>query len=74
MERALFPKQSIVDGYENLDLIGNAGADSVLYDLPPAPTGKKVRPAKHGRRLSIDSDFTLSREKVGITIRGAILY
>ena len=29
------------------------------------PTGKKGRPAKHGRRLSIDSDFTLSTEKVG---------
>ena len=56
---------SIVDEYENLDLIGNARADSVLYDLPPAPTGKKGRPAKHGRRLSIDSDFILSREKVG---------
>ena len=56
---------SIVDEYENLDLIGNARADSVLYDLPPAPTGKKGRPAKHGRRLSIDSDFTLSREKAG---------
>ncbi len=56
---------SIVDEYENLDLIGNARADSVLYDLPPAPTGKKGRPAKHGRRLSIDSDFTLSGEKAG---------
>lgn len=33
---------SIVDEYENLDLIGNARADSVLYDLPPAPTGKKA--------------------------------
>ncbi len=29
------------------------------------PTGKKGRPAKHGRRLSIDSDFVLSDEKVG---------
>ena len=51
--------------YENLDLTGNAGADSVIYDLVPLPTGKKGRPAKHGRRLSIDRDFTLSAEKVG---------
>ena len=56
---------SVVDEYKNLDLIGNARADSVMYDLPPAPTGKKGRPAKHGRRLSIDSDFILSAEKVG---------
>ena len=34
-------------------------------DLPSAPTGKKGRPAKHGRRLSIDNDFILSSEKVG---------
>ena len=32
---------AIVDDYENLDLIGNARSDSVLYDLPPAPTGRK---------------------------------
>ena len=25
---------SIVDEYENLDLIGNAGSDSAMYDLP----------------------------------------
>lgn len=56
---------SIVDGYENLDLIGNARADSVIYDLPPAPTGKKGRPRKHGRRLSVYEDFVLSTEKIG---------
>lgn len=54
---------SIVDEYENLDLIGNARADSVMYDLPPASTGKRGRPATHGRRLSIDSDFALSTKK-----------
>ena len=56
---------SVIEEYENLDLIGNARADSVIYDLAPQPTGKKGRPAKHGRRLSIDSDFILSAEKVG---------
>ena len=56
---------SIVDDYPNLDLIGNARSDSVMYDLAPAPTGKKGRPAKHGRRLSIDEDFALSDRKVG---------
>ena len=28
---------SIVNEYENLDLIGNARSDSVIYDLAPAP-------------------------------------
>ena len=56
---------SIVEEYENLELIGNARSDSVMYDLPPGPTGKKGRPAKHGRRLSLESDFPLSEEKIG---------
>ncbi len=56
---------SIVDEYKNLDLIGNARSDSVIYDLAPAPTGKKGRPKKHGRRLSIYEDFVLSTEKIG---------
>ena len=56
---------SIVDDYPNLDLIGNARSDTVIYDLAPAPTGKKGRPAKHGRRLCIDKDFALSDRKVG---------
>lgn len=55
----------IVDEYANLDVICNARYDSVIYDLAPQPTGKKGRPAKHGRRLSIETDFTLSEEKVG---------
>ena len=53
---------SIVDEYENLDLIGNARSDSVIYDIAPAPTVHRGRPAKHGRRLSIEDDFTLSDE------------
>ncbi len=32
---------SIVDEYENLDLIGNSRSDSVIYDLPPQRTGKR---------------------------------
>ncbi len=56
---------SIVDEYENLDLIGNARSDSILYDLPPQRTGKRGRPALHGKRLSIQDDFMLSDEKIG---------
>lgn len=56
---------SVVDEYPNLGLIGNARYDSVLYDLAPQLTGKRGRPAKHGKRLSAEKDFTLSDEKIG---------
>ena len=56
---------SIVDEYENLDIICNARNDSVIYDLPPAKTGKRGRPAKRGKRLSVEDDFSLSDEKIG---------
>ena len=55
---------SVVDEYQNLGLIGNARYDSVLYGLAPQPTGKRGRPAKHGRRLWVERDFTLSGEKI----------
>lgn len=48
----------IVNEYPNLDLIGNARIDSVMYDLAPAHTGRRGRPAKHGKRLSVETDFT----------------
>lgn len=56
---------SIVDEYDNLDLIGNAGPGSVICDLPPQPAGKRGRPAVHGRRLSIQDGFGLSDGKIG---------
>ena len=55
----------IVDEYENLDIICNARNDSVMYDLAPPKSGKRGRPAKHGKRLSIEDDFSLSDEKIG---------
>ena len=54
-----------MDEYENPDLIGNAGSDSVIYGLPPQRTGKRGRPALHGKKLSIQDDFNLSDEKTG---------
>ena len=56
---------SIVDEYPNLALIGNARIDSVMYDLAPAQTGRRGRPAKHGKHLSIENDFMFSGEKIG---------
>lgn len=55
----------IIEDYRNLDIICNARYDSVIYDLAPQPTGHRGRPAKHGKRLSLEDDFTLSGEKIG---------
>lgn len=60
-----------MDEYENLDIICNARYNSVLYDLAPQPTGKRGRPVKHGRRLSMKEDFLLSDEKIGDYYIGA---
>ena len=40
---------SIIDEYPNLDLIGNARIDSVMYDLAAERSGRRGRPAKHGK-------------------------
>ena len=55
----------VVDEYKNLDIICNARYDSVIYDLAPQPTGRRGRPATHGRRLSPEEDFSLSDERIG---------
>lgn len=36
------------------------------------PTGRKSRPARHGMRLSTESDFTLSNERIGDYYIGVI--
>ena len=61
----LLPLVCVVDEYTNFDIICNAGYDSVIYDPAPQPTGKRGRPARHGKLLSPDGDFTLSDAKVG---------
>lgn len=58
------PLVSIPEEYPNLDMIGNVRADSVLYDLPPERTGRKGRPAGHGKQLSIETDFIFSDKKI----------
>lgn len=55
----------LADDYAALDIICNARSDSAIYDFPPERTGKRGRPAKHGKKLSIYEDFNLSSEKVG---------
>ena len=36
-----------------------------MYEPAPARIGRRGRPAKHGRRLSVENDFTFSNEKMG---------
>ena len=56
---------SIVEEYENLDIICNARNDSVIYDLAPPKIRKRGRPAKCGKRLSLADDFPIFNEKIG---------
>jgi len=62
-----YPKAEVaalVEQYENLDLVCNVRTDTVLYGLPPAPTGKKGRPRKKGNRISLE-DIHLSEPGTG---------
>lgn len=56
---------SIISKFSNLNIICSVRSDTVLYDLPPARTGKRGRPAKRGKKLLIHNDFKLSKDKIG---------
>ena len=54
-----YPKGEVmktVETHENLELIANVRVDTVIFDLPQ-PTGKRGRPAKKGKKLSVHDDF-----------------
>ena len=55
---------SLVEEFENLDIICNARIDTVMYDLPPERTGKRGRPRKYGNRVTPEQ-FSLSTPKTG---------
>ena len=60
-----YPKgaiRRIVSSNPKLELIANVRVDTKLYDLPPAPTGKRGRPAKKGRVLDCHLDFDLDTQ------------
>ena len=42
-----------------------------MYDPAHAHTGRRGRPAKHGKRLSVETDFAFSNEKIGDYYIGA---
>ena len=53
-----YPKGDItglIDEFENLAIICNVRSDTVLYDLPPKPTGKRGRPRKYGNKLAFEN-------------------
>lgn len=57
-----YPKAEVaglVREFGNLDIICNARVDTAMYELPPAPTGKRGRPRKYGKRIYLE-DFELS--------------
>ena len=62
-----YPKAEVtalVKQFDNLEMVCNVRADTVLYGLPPAKTGKKGRPRKRGDRISLD-EIVLSEPKSG---------
>jgi len=57
-----YPKGEVLDTvktYENLELIANVRVDTSIYNLP-VHTGKRGRPPKKGKKLSIYTDFTFT--------------
>ena len=57
-----YPKGEVLETvkiYENLELIANVRVDTSIYDLP-VHTGKRGRPPKKGKKLSIYTDFTFT--------------
>ena len=63
-----YPKGVILDTvkeYDNLGLDANVRIDTVLYDLPPEPNGKRGRPPKKGKRLDIHNQDHFDFTKIG---------
>ncbi|SHK68063.1 IS701 family transposase [Tepidibacter formicigenes] len=57
------PFLQIIKDYDNLEIIGALRSDTVLYDLKPAPTGKRGRPRIKGDRLNYrEFDYTKESE------------
>ena len=55
---------ALVDKFPQLDIVCNVRKDTVLYELPPEPSGTRGRPKKYGKRISLEKDFSLSEEPI----------
>ena len=62
---------SLVEQFENLEMVCNVRADTVLYGLPPAKTGKRGRPRKRGDRIQLEK-ITLSEPESGDWLVGVM--
>lgn len=51
-----------VKSHDNLEIVGAVRHDTVIYDLPPSPTGKRGRPRIKGDRLNYQN---FSYEQIG---------
>ena len=60
---------SIIDEYPNLDLIGNARIDSVMYDLAPERTGRRGRPASMENGFALKQILLFPRKRSVIIIQ-----
>lgn len=62
-----YPKAEVaglINEFGNLGIICNARVDTAMYELPPAPTGKRGRPRKYGKRIHLE-DFELATPQSG---------
>ncbi|MDO4339067.1 MAG: transposase [Eubacteriales bacterium] len=62
---------ALVEQFENLEMVCNARVDTALYGLPPAKTGKRGRPRKHGDRIRL-KDIVLSEPQSGDWLIGIV--
>lgn len=62
---------SLVEQFENLEMVCNARVDTALYGLPPAKTGKRGRPRKRGDRIWL-KDVVLSEPQSGDWLIGIV--
>ena len=49
------PVTSLLDSYDNLNIICNVRVDTAMYELPPERFGKCGRPGKYGEKADINN-------------------
>ena len=65
---------SVTEEYPNLDMIGNVRYDSVMYNLPPKPTGRREDPPNGAENFPSKQISHFLTKKPGITIQMYAVY